>query len=119
MHGQERMTVMMDEDLVKKLQANQLALETKIAWFVDLVPQAKYTSGDITWLLVTMRDYNIIGGLVDWGRGYLPFDHVDLKDFLDGVGPMQGCVPEQDPEFVTQWPVSAYLTADISSRTVV
>jgi hypothetical protein len=99
----------MDEDVVKQLEANKLALETKIAWFEDLVPVAKYTSGDITWLLVTLSDFNIIGGLVDWGHGFLPFDHVELVDFLNGMGPMQGCVPEQDPEFATQWPVSAYL----------
>jgi hypothetical protein len=49
--------VSMDEDVVQRLQANKLALETKIAWFEDLVPQAKYTSGDITWLLVTLDDY--------------------------------------------------------------
>jgi hypothetical protein len=99
----------MDEDVVKQLQANQLALETKIAWFGDLVPVAKYVSGDMTWLLVTMRDYNIIGGLVDWGRGYLPFDHVGFGDFLDGCGPMKGCIPEQVEFDSDEWPVSAYL----------
>jgi hypothetical protein len=45
---------------------------------------------------------------VDGGYGFLPFDHVELVDFLNGRGPMQ-CVPEQDLEFDTQWPVSAYL----------
>jgi hypothetical protein len=77
---------------------------------VDLVPQAKYVSGDTTWLLVTLDGFNILGGLVDWGYGFLPFDHVELLDFLDGCGPMQGCIPEQ-VEFATQWPVSAYLKA--------
>lgn len=107
------------EDLVglgipdHQLHANHIALKTKTARFEDLVPVFKYVSGDITWLLVTLDGSNRIGGLVNWGRGFLPFDHVNLLDFLDGCGPMQGLIPEE-VEFETQWPVSAYLEATAS-----
>jgi Protein of unknown function (DUF2958) len=102
------MMVSMDKDLVDQLRANQLALETKIAWFEDLQPVCRFRSGEITWLLVTLSDYNIIGGLVDWGYGFLPFDRVEISDCLNGLPPMQ-CQPVHDVEFYTQWPVSAYL----------
>jgi hypothetical protein len=100
---------MFDETDMKQLKANALALETKIVGFEDLVPVARFTSGAISWLAVKLDDRGCLGGVVNWGFGFLPFDHLLVEDFLAGTGPMCS-KPVRDPEFESQWPVSSYLT---------